>query len=154
MAFLPFLSYCLLVSAMRTLQGGFFICGDVSEEEDHDFSSLCQIAIKIWRFSGRKRKCQNIKRMQHLRRKGRRDGKCSIWTFCPLSSSRLENVPLPSYSMLHLTVVDFSLASLPTVTAIARVKFLASIKCNPLAVSLTAIGYVAIYNPSHDHNTA
>lgn len=71
-------------------------------------SSLCQIAIKIWRFSGWKRKCQNKKRWKHLRRERRRDGRCSIWTFCPLRSSRLENVPLPSYSTLYLMAVDFS----------------------------------------------
>lgn len=70
------------------------------------------------------------------------NGRCSIWTFCPLSCSRLENVPLPSHSTLYLTVGDFSPASPPppTGTVIARVRFLASIKCNPLAMSLDPKG--------------
>lgn len=120
-------------------RGVFFICGDVSEEEAHDFSSLCPITIKIWRFSGWKRKCQNKK---HLSREGRRDGRCFIWTFCPIISSRLENVLLPSHSALHLTVVDFSPASPPppTVTGFARVRFLASTERNPLAMSLDPRG--------------
>lgn len=60
MAFLPFLSCCLPVPAMGTLQG-CFICGDVSEEEDHDFSSLCPIAIKIFESVGAKRKVKTKK---------------------------------------------------------------------------------------------
>lgn len=48
-AFLLFLPRCLPVPTMGMLQGGVsFIRGDVSEEEDHDFTSLCQIALKIW----------------------------------------------------------------------------------------------------------
>lgn len=56
--------------------------------------------------------------------------------------TRLEIVPLPSHSTLYLTVVDFSPASPPplTVTAIARVRFLASMKRNPLAMSLDPKG--------------
>lgn len=47
---------------------GRVIYGDVIEEEDHDFSSLCQIAIKIrqWVEKGN----VNKKRMKHLSRDG------------------------------------------------------------------------------------
>lgn len=55
-------SHCSSAACLEMLLGGggFFICGDVIEEEDHDFYSLCQIAIKIWRLKCKNKKVCNI----------------------------------------------------------------------------------------------
>lgn len=104
-----------------------------------NFSSLCSIAIKIDNSVDGRKETSKHKKMKHL--KWEKKWKVIHLDIFPLSSGRLEIVPLISHSTLY-SVVDFSPASHcpPPVTAIARVRFLASMKRNPLAMSLDPKG--------------
>lgn len=55
---------------MGTLQGVLFICGDVSEEEDHDFFSLRPITMKIGDSVGGKGNVKTTQTCKEGREKG------------------------------------------------------------------------------------
>lgn len=114
MAFLPFLPYCSPVPAMGKSQkgereGGKFLYlweMPVKKEDCGFLSPLCQTTIKILAIQWVEEEMSKHKKDETSKQGS--SGRSSIWPFCPLSSSRLENVLLPSHSVLHLMVVDFS----------------------------------------------
>ncbi len=136
MAFLPFLPYCLLVPAMSTLQGVFLYLWRCQRSGGSWFLFSLSNCNQDLTIQWVEKEMSKQKGMKHIRREERRDRRCSIWTFCPPRGSWLENVPLPS---LYLAVVDFPPSS-PPPPPLPRVSFLASIKRNPLAMSLDPKG--------------
>ncbi len=119
-AVFSFLPHCLPVPAVGMLWGVSFICGHVSEEEDHD--SLLPVKLHS-RFDDPVGGEGNvkIKRMKHLRR--RRTEGAPSGHFVPAAASDWKCTP--ALSTLYVTVVDFSPTGPPppTVTVGAREVF-------------------------------
>lgn len=92
-----------------------------------------QIKIKLQSRFGDSVSGQGSVKTKAHRRRGR-DGRGSIWTFCPLTSKQIGK-RTPALSLY--AVVDFSPTSPPppAVTVATRVRFLGTIKRNALAMS-------------------